>query len=145
MQEVDQVEIEVPNPQLLPIRSSPPASILPSPTPPSAAQTSDPELNRTSSPPSSQPSTPRPSNQTTPLPRLTPPHSQPSTPDPQAIDNTPYATSSPLSQETPKSTMASKKRKKQSERWYYALVSAETEINEVPEKRPRKSKPIYDA
>ncbi|KAK2548524.1 hypothetical protein P5673_031309 [Acropora cervicornis] len=110
------------------------ASLSPPPTPPTKTST-EPALPKGTPPPT----TPQELHRTTPLPQLTPPPSQPSTP--QVIDNT-YAT---LSQSS--TTCIKGRKKKRFQPWVYVPVTDnnEQEAEELPKKRPRKTKTVFDA
>ncbi|XP_074628150.1 uncharacterized protein LOC141886058 [Acropora palmata] len=110
------------------------ASLSPPPTPPTKTST-EPALPKGTPPPT----TPQELHRTTPLPQLTPPPSQPSTP--QVIDNT-YPT---LSQSS--TTCIKGRKKKRSQPWVYVPVTDnnEQEAEELPKKRPRKTKTVFDA
>lgn len=80
------------------------------------------------------------------LPRLiiTPPPSQPTAPI--LSDETPPTFSSSLSQV--QGAEASKKRNKQAAKWYYVPRSSyeeEAHKKEIPSKRPKKAKAVFDA
>ncbi|CAH3135896.1 unnamed protein product [Porites lobata] len=111
------------------------ASFSPPPTPPTKTSTEPAALPKGTPPPT----TPQELHRTPPLPQLTPPPSQPSTP--QVIDNT-YPT---LSQSSTKCIKGRKK--KRSQPWVYVPVTDnnEQEAEELPKKRPRKTKRVFDA
>ena len=110
------ISIAAPQPPMPPTQTSTkPAAALPKGTP-------------------SPPTTPQALHRTPTLSQLTPPPSQP--PTPQVIDDTCLASS------TTNCTKGTKKKILQP--WVYVPVNDHEEVEELPKKRPRKSKKVFD-